>query len=155
MAGPEGPLLDQLEAYPKGEHRFRRRVGPGDLTMAKPQFLPCRTCGKPVPQEPGWCHPKLVCRSGSFRASGVERPSKCATPRYDCEKRNATKERWKERHREQYLGYYKTPEFHARRNAHDRLDRKLRPDVWRERSRRQMVRRREREGRAQLILGYR
>lgn len=123
--------------------------------MTKPMFLPCRTCGKPVPQEPGWCHPKQVCRSGSFRASGVERPSPCAIARYDQQKRTANRLLWKERHREQYLAYYKTPEFHARRNAHDRLDRKIRPEVWRERSRRQTIRRREREGRARLILEYR
>lgn len=123
--------------------------------MAKPQFLPCRTCGKPVPQEPGWCHPKRVCRSGSFRASGVERPSPCATARYDQDRRNANKRLYKERHPEKIRAYYLTPEFREHRNWRDRRQRQINPEVWRERSRRQMVRRREREGRARLILGYR
>ena len=117
--------------------------------------LPCVVCGAPVPQTPGWCHPKRVCRSGSFRENGIERPSKCAIARFDPVKRAANKQIYKERHPEKVRAYYLTPEFREHRNWRDRRQRKLNPEVWRERSRRQMVRRRERQGTAKLILGYR
>lgn len=127
--------------------------------MAKPLALSCRTCGKPIPQEPGWRHPKLVCRSGSFRASGVECPSACAIARFDPDKMRATKRRYQERHRDavnaKNRAHQRTPEFRKRRNARDRLSRRLHPEAWRERWRRQEVRKREREGRAWPILGYR
>jgi hypothetical protein len=123
--------------------------------MKKPETIPCRTCGKPIPQEPGWRHPKLVCRSGTFQPNGAERPSKCAQARYDRRKRNASKRLYKERHPDKIRAYYLTPEFREHRNWRDRRQRQINPEVWRERSRRQMVRRREREGRARLVLEYR
>lgn len=127
--------------------------------MTRLMFVPCRTCGRPVLQEPGLRPLKLVGRSGSFRANGVERPSLCAISRVDPERPRATGRRYQERHREvdyeKNRAYSRKPEICQRRKTCDRLNRKLRPEVWRERSRWQTVRRREREGRARLIREYR
>lgn len=125
------------------------------MTKPRPQVVRCLTCGKPVPQIGGFRPPKLVCRSGSFRANGVERPSACAEARYDPNKRLATKRRYQQRHPEKLRAYYTSDSYRERRKVRDRLSRKLHPEAWRERYRRQEVRRREREGKKRMIAGYR
>jgi hypothetical protein len=125
------------------------------MTKLRQKVVYCLTCGKPVPQLYNSRPPKLVCRSGSFRPSGVERPSPCAVARFDHGKRLAAQRRYRESHLEKVRGYFTTDTYRERRRVLDRLSRKLNPEAWRERYRRQEVRRREREGRRRLILGYR
>lgn len=123
--------------------------------MTERQFaiVYCIICGNPVPQLCNSRQPKRVCRSGSFRPNGVERPSQCALSQRDHGKLLAAKERYRRRHHDKINAYIHTSAYRERRNERDQLSRRLNPEMWRERWHRQQARKRRQVERAKLAAG--